>query len=89
MSTTLQADVNGTLHVPATLLPDSKPLATYRLDRQDGQIVIAKTQEAELEPFWKIASPEERLAALREWLNDAKTPAGLSDYAVSRDSIYD
>jgi hypothetical protein len=91
METTLQADEKGGLHLPASLLPQAEPLATYQVHETNGQIVISRkeSQGAEPPPFWKTATPEERLAALREWLSKVQTPACLSDYAVSRESIYD
>jgi len=86
----VQADDKGDLLLPRALLPEPAPLATYIVREKDGQTVIVKeTQPTTERPFWEAASPEERLAALREWLKEAGTPAGLSDYAVSRDSIYD
>ena len=90
MSTKLQADEKGTLHVPAALLPDPEPMATYHVHEQNRQIIISREKnKIEEEPFWKTASSEERLKAFREWAKEAGTPAGLSDYAVSRESMYD
>ena len=41
-------------------------------------------------PFYETATPEERAQAFREWAfsHDWNTPL-LSDYAVSRESMYD
>lgn len=41
-------------------------------------------------PFYETATPEERARAFREWAksHDRNTPL-LSDYAVSRESMYD
>jgi hypothetical protein len=94
MSTTVQADETGNLHLPSSLLPGSEPLASYHVETEGSRIVISKeperTTEAESQspPLWQRA-PEERIKALREWLADLPPGPGLSDYAVSRDSMYD
>lgn len=91
MSTTLRADEMGNLHLPPSLLPDPEPLATYRVEDQNGHIVISKEslQNTATEPFWKTATAEERAEAFRQWASKPRPPVGLSDYAVSRESIYD
>ena len=41
-------------------------------------------------PFWKTATPEKkRAAAFLNWAASHTDGVGLSDEAVSRDSIYD
>jgi hypothetical protein len=89
MRATLQADEKGELHIPASLLPEAAPLAKYDVEEKAGQIIIAKKQASEEKPIWETASPEERVKALREWVAGLPPGPGLSDYAVSRESIYD
>jgi hypothetical protein len=89
MRATLQADEKGALHIPASLLPQSAPLAEYDIEEKAGQIVIAKKHASGERAFWETASPEQRVKALREWVDGLPPGPGLSDYAVSRDSIYD
>jgi len=91
MNTTPQADENGNLRVPPALLPHAEPLAIYQLQAQKEQIIITKTtpETSEKKPFWQTASPQQRVQALRKWIKEAGTPAGFSEWAVSRDSIYD
>jgi hypothetical protein len=88
MSVTLQADKEGNLYLPHTLLPGAAPLASYRVSQQRGELTISKSG-AETRPFWETATPEQKVEALEAWLKEVATPVGLSDYAVSRDSIYD
>lgn len=83
----IEADEQGALHIPASCLSGVKPGTRYQIEQRDQQIIIIP--ENQPEPFWKTASPEERVKAFQEWVEECKTPAGLSDYAVSRDSIYD
>lgn len=91
MSTTLQSDEKGALHLPPSLLPTAEPLAMYRIQRNDSQVVISK---AELnargdEPFWKGASTEEWLKSFNTWIASQSDGPNLPDEATSRDSMYD
>jgi hypothetical protein len=38
--------------------------------------------------YWRNMTHEERMKDFREWRNSLPTGVGLSDYAVSRESIY-
>jgi hypothetical protein len=90
VSTTIQADEKGMLHLPASLLPGASPMASYRVELDAGKLLISKEPNpvnAPL-PLWK-RSPEEQIQALEEWIASLPPGPGLSDYAVSRDSIYD
>ena len=89
MSTTVQADEMGRLLLPAALLPGSEPKATYRVEEESGRIIISKEKSKERDrPFWKRATASERVKALDDWIGSMPPGPGLSDYAVSRDSIY-
>jgi hypothetical protein len=90
MSTVLQADEKGNLLLPPSLLPESEPLGSYRIEESAGKLIIAKEppQEKGSEPLWKLPR-EERVKAFRNWVASFPPGPGLSDYAVSRDSMYD
>ena len=52
-------------------------------------LVMEDLPEAAPEPFWKTATPEERVRALQEWSSRPLPPGPpLSDYAVSREAMY-
>jgi hypothetical protein len=90
MSATIQADENGILHVPPALLPEPEPMATYRVELDKGKLLISKEERSHGESLrlWK-RSPEEQIQALEEWIARLPPGPGLSDYAASRESIYD
>ena len=52
--------------------------------------MLERLVEPKKRPFYETATPEERARAFREWAesHDRNTPL-LSDYAVSRESMYD
>ena len=60
------------------------------MEIEAGKVVISKEANVETEPLplWR-RSPEEQIRSLEEWVASLPPGPGLSDYAVSRDSIYD
>ena len=54
------------------------------------ETMLERLVESIERPFYETATPEERARAFREWASshDRNTPL-LSDYAVSRESMYD
>lgn len=69
------------------LFPLGKPLAV--------KLVVTHSDDDEADPYlviperWKERTPAERAAMIQDWALSQKDGAGLSDWAVSRDSIYD
>ena len=88
MSITLQTDEKGVLHVPAELLPGSAPRAMYNIQRQDEALIVAKTKNPQVVNS-TLPTPQERVAAFHNWVAGLPAGPGLSDEAVSRDSIYE
>ncbi len=87
MSTIIEVDESGNLQVPATILPQSAPHTRYTASLHGQQVILAPTNA--VEPFWNTATPEERAADILRWAASHTDGVGLSDEAVSRDSIYD
>lgn len=87
MSAIIEADENGTLQVPASLLPSAAPHARYRVEAEPSRIVLFP--ETSAQPFWESATPAQRAREFLRWANSHTDGIGLSDEAVSRDSIYD
>lgn len=54
------------------------------------ETMLERLVESKERPFYETATPEERARAFREWASshERNTPL-LSDYAVSRESMYD
>ncbi|MDQ3397060.1 MAG: hypothetical protein M3511_04695 [Deinococcota bacterium] len=83
----LKTDEKGALHIPAELLGEPKPLTRMRL-KLEAEVAEEGPQWG---PLWAKMTPEERLRDFQAWVDrfkDEDSP-GLSDWAVSRDSIYD
>lgn len=81
----LQADENGEVHITKEQLGDAQPGVRYRV-RLEPQAV-----QPSWGPRWANLTPEERAKDFLVWVErfrDKDAP-GLSDWAVSRDSIYD
>jgi hypothetical protein len=83
----LKTDENGNLQVPADLLPDSSPNTEYSVSRT-GQSAIIEPAIV-VRDFWRKLTPEQRVQEFLAWVDSHKDGPGLSDWAVSRDSIYD
>lgn len=87
MSTIIEVDESGSLRLPPTVLPKSEPHTRYVASLHGQQVIVAPAEGEE--PFWRRATPEQRAADFLRWAASHTDGAGLSDEAVSRDSIYD
>jgi hypothetical protein len=86
MKTRLKADESGALVLPATILPNPSPHAEYSILTAGSSVIIESAETPN--NFWRL-KPEERAAKFADWIESHKDGPGLSDWAVSRDSIYD
>jgi hypothetical protein len=87
VATQLETDEAGTLKIPAAFLPNPSPHTQYSVTRS-GESVILKPADPSND-FWQKLTPAERAQKFLEWVDSHKDGPGLSDWAVSRDSIYD
>jgi hypothetical protein len=87
MSTTVEVDENGVLHLPGRLLPEARPHFRYRVERAGERLVLSPEPVGEFSERW--ATPESWAADFLNWANSHKDGPGLPDEAVSRDGIYD
>ena len=55
MSTILEADETGTLHLPPALLPQPGPHQRYRIDSENGHLIVAEAPMAALKPWMELA----------------------------------
>lgn len=85
----IRRDENGDVKIPKEFLEDSEMV--FSLERQGKTIKLDAegTTKPEEKPFWETATPEEWIAAFNKWIDELPPGPGLSDWAVSRDSIYD
>jgi len=86
MQKMLKVDSEGALRLPPDLLGNARPDTTYVVEKYNNKITL---YPAEREPLWKTATDEEWITAFLAWVHSHKEGPGLSDEAISRDSIYD
>jgi hypothetical protein len=55
MSTILQADDSGTLHLPPSLLPQPAPHQRYRVTSENGQVVVGEVGPETAKPWMELA----------------------------------
>ena len=87
MSTIIEADETGALHLPPALLPNAAPGQRYAVETGRDRVVVSNVEAAPA--FWQTASPEERATDLQRWAASHRDGPGLPDSAVGRDPIYD
>ena len=88
MTYLLEINKNGILQIPSDLLPHSQQHTRYQVEIQGDTLILRPQQN---QPFWKTATPAQRVARFRAWSSQTKRPTtpALSDEALSRDTIYD
>ena len=55
MSTILEADETGTLHLPPSLLPQPGPHRRYRVATENGQVIVAEVPAGTIKPWMELA----------------------------------
>jgi hypothetical protein len=65
MSTILEADDTGTLHLPAALLPHPGPRRRYRVEVENGHVVVDEAEAAPSAPTPQTAKWD--IEELRAW----------------------
>ncbi|MEA3207701.1 MAG: hypothetical protein QOE70_758 [Chthoniobacter sp.] len=55
MSTILEADETGTLHLPPSLLPQPGPHRRYRVATENGQLTVAEASPETARPWMELA----------------------------------
>ncbi len=55
MSTIIEADENGVLHLPAALLPHPGPRRRYRVSVEDGRLMVAEFETSVDKPWMELA----------------------------------
>lgn len=87
MSQTVEVNKEGTLLIPADVLEQMKPHTRFIVEVDQDRMVLRP--ENKEQPFWVTARPEEWVKDFRQWVASHKGGPGLSDEAVSRESMYD
>ena len=55
MSTILEADETGTLHLPPALLPQPGPHRRYRVATENGQLIVGEAPMEAPKPWMELA----------------------------------
>lgn len=84
--TILETDTEGALRLTQEELGDVGAHARFVVEREGDRIVLRRAPGASR---WDSSTPEERAAEFRRWALSLRGGPGLSDEAVSRESIYD
>ncbi len=79
----VETDENGELHLTKEQLGNTEPHTRLKVRTEPVG------QKSHFGPLWDSMTPEERAEDLRELVKTFDKGPGLSDWAVSRDSIYD
>ena len=79
----LETDENGELHLTREQLGEVKPNVRFKISAEP----VEETPRSGSK--WAKLTPEERVKDLRELAKTFGEGPGLSNWAVSRDSIYD
>jgi hypothetical protein len=86
MEQTVQADKDGTVHLPASLLPQGGPNTVYRVELKPDALVLSSVNHGGERA--KV-SKEEWVRRFREWTESHTAGPGLPASAVGRDGIYE
>jgi len=87
MSHTVEVSDEGIIRLPSDVLEQVKPHTRFVVEVHNRIVVLRP--ENEEQPFWATATPEEWVKDFRQWVASHKGGPGLSDEAVSRESMYD
>lgn len=87
MTTIIEADAQGVLHIPTEAQGDVKPGTRYVLERRGDEFVL----RPEAQPSaWDMQTPEERVAAFLAWANRTRPYAPvLPDEVLRRENMYE
>lgn len=84
--TILETDTEGALRLTQEQLGDVGAHARFVVEREGDKIVLRPAGNASR---WDSSTPEERAEEFRRWALSHRGGPGLSDEAISRESIYD
>lgn len=86
MDKILETDADGIISVPPEVLGRTTPHMRYIVEYQANGILLRPEKQA---PVWKTAPIAEWVDVFSQWISSHSTGPGLSDAAISRDTIYD
>ena len=86
MEQTIEADDQGTLHLPAALLPEGGPNTVYRVKVLSGELVVSPAGKS---VAVVTVDRTEWVQTFQKWTESHTNGPGLADSAVGRDSIYE
>jgi hypothetical protein len=88
MAQIIKVDEQGALHLPAQML-GVRPHTRYIVERQGNALILRPATEHK-QPFSATATPEARVARLKEWAEMERPDApNLPDEVLRRENMYD
>jgi len=87
MKAVVEISENGTVQLPAEVLPHVKHHVPYEVHAEDGKVVLAPVVDTK--PFWATAGRHEWAKAFEKWVLSHKEGPGLPDEMLRREFIYD
>ena len=88
MTYILEKSRQGSLQIPADMLPSGQSYRRYQLEIQGETLILRPQKDV---PFWAQATPDQRAAMFREWATQTKRPTAppIPLEAMSRETLYD
>ena len=89
MSAIVHISANGTVQLPPEILALVRPGTPYEVHTENARVVLEPAVEQE--PFWKTATPAERVERFLRWVDNMPKREGpaIPDEALRREHMYD
>lgn len=89
MSAIVHISANGTVQLPPEILARIQPGAAYEVHTENARVVMEPVVKQE--PFWKTATPAERVERFQRWVDHMPKRDGppIPDEALRRENLYD
>ena len=86
MPQVVETNEEGVLTLTRDLLGGAEPRTRYVVELQ-GEVLVLRPDRPQ--PFWKGATPQQRVEAWKNWPASHPEGVGLPDEALRRESMYE
>lgn len=87
MTIIIEISETGTLQIPEEILRAIQPNIRFQVELGDENRLILSPVSSE-QPFWAIATPQERAERWHQWVQSHQDGPNLPDEALRRENIY-
>ena len=87
MTIIIEISETGTLQIPEEILRAIQPNIRFQVELGDENRLILSPVSSE-QPFWAIATPQERAERWLQWVQSHQDGPNLPDEALRRENIY-